>query len=248
MPIAAVAVGAKIIDSGIKANASRKAAHEQLMGIKDAKAATTSAYDEAKGYQDPYLAAGKQSIGDMAAGVAQGGEFNRKFSNEDFGVDPGYQFRLEQAQKAQEHSAAARGGALSGAAIKGATDYSQGLAAQEYQSAFQRYQSDLSGRYNRLADVAGRGQRAADVRTGAATDYGNTMSGLAVNKGNVNAAKDLAYGQQGVNAVNTVANAKPSDVGGGSLSSYGSGAVSAAAGSTSEGYTGNAMDQWLKTK
>ena len=52
--------------------------------------------------------------------------------------DPGYQFRLQQGQKALETSAAARGGLLSGGTLKGIQDYAQGLASQEYGNVYAR--------------------------------------------------------------------------------------------------------------
>lgn len=53
-------------------------------------------------------------------------------------IDPGYQFRLQQGQQALERSAAARGGLLSGRALKDTADFSQGLASQEFGQAFAR--------------------------------------------------------------------------------------------------------------
>jgi len=56
----------------------------------------------------------------------------------DFEADPGYQFRLKQGQNAIEGSAAARGGLFSGAAGRQLQDYTQGLASQEYGTAYNR--------------------------------------------------------------------------------------------------------------
>jgi hypothetical protein len=52
--------------------------------------------------------------------------------------DPGYAFRMSEGQKALEASAAARGGLFSGATGKALTDYSQNLASQEYDKAWNR--------------------------------------------------------------------------------------------------------------
>ena len=103
-------------------------------------------------------------------------------------------------------AAAARGGALSGSAIKANQEFGQGLASQEYQSAFSRYQSDLANRYNRLSDVASRGQRSADVMTQTTSNFGDSLAGNNVNRGNVEAAKEISYGKSATNALNQLGN------------------------------------------
>jgi hypothetical protein len=57
------------------------------------------------------------------------------------GQDPGYQFRLKEGMQGLERSAAARGGLLSGGTLKGIQRYGQDMASQEYQNAFNRYQT-----------------------------------------------------------------------------------------------------------
>lgn len=63
--------------------------------------------------------------------------------------DPGYQFRLDQGMKGVNNSAAARGGLLSGAALKATDQYNQDYASGEYGNAFNRYQTT---RGNKLQD------------------------------------------------------------------------------------------------
>lgn len=52
--------------------------------------------------------------------------------------DPGYQFRLQQGNQALERSLASRGLGQSGAALKAAQEYGQGLADQTYNDFFNR--------------------------------------------------------------------------------------------------------------
>lgn len=66
----------------------------------------------------------------------------RNFGASDFQTDPGYAFRLSEGMKALDRTAASRGGLLSGATLKGAQRYGSDLASQEYQNAFNRYQSN----------------------------------------------------------------------------------------------------------
>ena len=53
-------------------------------------------------------------------------------------ADPGYQFRLAEGMKALNQQAAARGGLISGAALKGAQRFGQDLGSQEYGAAYGR--------------------------------------------------------------------------------------------------------------
>lgn len=75
--------------------------------------------------------------------------------------DPSYQFRLQQGMDALQKSAAAKGGFFSGQTGKDLTEYSQGLASQEYQNAYARQRAEEEAMYNRLAGLAGTGQTAA---------------------------------------------------------------------------------------
>ena len=66
-----------------------------------------------------------------AAPSADFGKYARDFSMADFQADPGYAFRLSEGQKALERQAAARGGLISGAALKAAQRYGQDAASQD---------------------------------------------------------------------------------------------------------------------
>lgn len=234
MPVAVVAVAA-FASAAVKARGAKNAADAQKKGINTAKQDITDAYEEAKSYQDPYLDAGKQAIGQLSEGTKAGGDFNRSFQMSDFVADPGYQFRLSEGQKSLERSAAARGGALSGSAIKGAQDFGQNLASQEYQSAYSRFNNDMNTRFDRLSRLASSGQHAADVRTGAATDYGSQIGNLSVNKGNVNAANKIASSTAWGNAIGTIGNAVAGGMGGSSIGS----------GGNISDYTSPAYSDWL---
>ena len=89
------------------------------------------------------------------------GSMARSFGMQDFEQDPGYAFRMSEGLKALERSAAGRGGAASGAAMKGITQYGQNLASQEYQNAFNRYQTNRQNILNPLLGLTGSGRGAA---------------------------------------------------------------------------------------
>lgn len=62
-----------------------------------------------------------------------------KFNPGDLTQDPGYQFRLQEGQKALERSLAAKGLGTSGRALKAAQEYGQGLADTTYNEAYNRW-------------------------------------------------------------------------------------------------------------
>lgn len=87
------------------------------------------------------------------------GFLQQRFNNDVFEKDPGYQFRMDEGNKAVEAGAAARNGLLSGAAMKAMQKYSQGFASNEYGNAYNRFTGDQQNMYNRLAQMAGTGQQ-----------------------------------------------------------------------------------------
>lgn len=92
--------------------------------------------------EDPYYgmyANGYQAAPDLMVGNYQD---PGDFTMEKFQQDPGYAFRMSEGLKALDRTAAARGGLISGSAMKGAMRYGQDMASQEYQNAFNRYNAN----------------------------------------------------------------------------------------------------------
>lgn len=105
---------------------------------------------------DPYTQLGTQMAGQYGTEVAKGqnqpgfsytpDEFN--FSTE---KDPGAQYRMEQANKALQASAIAKGG-MGGGFAKALQANAQGLASQEFQNAWNRNMEKNKFGYQRAAD------------------------------------------------------------------------------------------------
>jgi hypothetical protein len=110
----------------------------------------------------------------LSAGGADNGSAVKDFSADDFTSDPGYQFRVDQGQQALERSAAARGGLMSGAALKDTARFSQGLASQDYQAAFDRFQVNRSNKLTPLQSLTGTGQTAAATLGSAGQNFANS--------------------------------------------------------------------------
>lgn len=140
-------------------------------------------YDQSRADLAPYREAGATSLTGM-----QDKDFQRDFTLADFQKDPGYQFRMEEGQKALERSASARGGLMSGAALKGIAQYGQNFASNEYQNAYNRFNQDRNTRFGRLSDIAHMGQASASQTADNSMRYGQSMSDLYTGLGNAQAS------------------------------------------------------------
>ncbi|MFH1739491.1 MAG: hypothetical protein ABIH23_10835 [bacterium] len=107
---------------------------------------------------------------------------------QDWQTDPGYQFRMQQGQKALEASAAAGGGLMSGGTLKALTQYGQGVASDEYSKVHGRALGDWAA--NEQARLQGYGatgqERMADYarRQGSASDaFSQALSKYQTNLG-----------------------------------------------------------------
>jgi hypothetical protein len=119
------------------------------------------------------------------------------FGPEQFSKDPGYGFRLAEGQKALERSAAARGGLISGGALKAATRFGQDMGSQEFGNAFNRYQIERAAKLGPYQTLAGFGQTSVNQLGQAGQNYASNVGNLMTGAGAAQAA-----GQVGVaNAV-----------------------------------------------
>jgi hypothetical protein len=123
----------------------------------------------------------------------------------DYQADPGYAFRLGEGQKALDRQAAARGGLISGGALKAATRYGQDMGSQEYQNAFNRYQTNRSNQLQPLGNLMASGQSAASNQGSAAGQYGVNAGNLITQAGQAIGAGQLGVGNTINNALGTAA-------------------------------------------
>jgi hypothetical protein len=157
------------------------------------------------GQLSPYLQAGGQGVGQLAQFLAPGGQGLKPFTADMMSqYDPGYQFRLDQGQKALEHGAAARGGVLGGAQQKALTRYGQDYGSNEYQNAWSRYMAGQQQQYGMLSGLAGLGLNATGQAGNALGNYGaraggNLMTGgQLLGQANLGTAQELGQANLGV--------------------------------------------------
>lgn len=171
----------------IGASASRSASKTQAAAAGQAADVQQRQYEQTREDQAPYREAGYNALANLQR-TAGNVPAAFKFGAGDYQADPGYAFRLSEGQKALDRQAAARGGLISGGALKAAQRYGQEMGSQEFGNAYNRaltsYNTDVAREnqlYNRQAGLAGIGQTATNLVGQAgqnyATNVGNLMTG-----------------------------------------------------------------------
>jgi hypothetical protein len=195
---AALGVGGSLLGS----SAAKSAAGTQAAAAGAATDAQREMFERQIELQAPFREAGLAGqnrllellgIGGNAGAQGYGQYGSAQFTPANFlaNQDPGYAFRMSEGLKGLERSAAARGGLLSGSTLKGIQRYGQGLASDEYQNAFNRFQTQRANTLNPYASLAGVGQTSANTLTGAAGQFGQQMGSNIIGAGNAAAAGQI---------------------------------------------------------
>lgn len=193
-------VGGAILGSAIIGGySSNKAASTQANAAQQSLDVQKDIYEQQKSLQEPYRQAGLAGqnklmdylgLSGNTTNAGYGDWQNPSMTAQQFNQyqDPGYSFRLNEGLKALQSSAAARGGLLSGATLKGITNYGQGAASQEYQNAFNRYQTSRTAALSPLQQLQGVGQAAASNQASAAGQFGTGVSNALTGAANASAS------------------------------------------------------------
>lgn len=181
-----IPAAASLIGSGMQASATKKAAAASAESADKATALQQKMYEESVARQQPFLAGGTEDYNRLRALMSGGPGAAQQFLQ----MDPGYQFRLGEGLKALDRQAAARGGLISGGALKAAQRYGQDLGSQEFGAA-----------YNRLAGLANIGPQAAGVMSTLGQNYAGNVGNIYQHQGDIAAqaaiARGSAYGRAG---------------------------------------------------
>jgi hypothetical protein len=169
-------------------------------------------YQENVARQKPFYDVGVNALPELVAASKY-----TPFGMQQFQQDPGYAFRLKEGQQALDRQAAARGGLISGGALKAAQRYGQEMGSQEYTNAFNRYQAERQARLGPLQSLTGMSQTTAQQLGSAgqqmASNVGDAMGSAAAARasGYVGGANALTSGlgtylnyRQGNNMVNAM--------------------------------------------
>ena len=171
-PVTGTIIGSTVIGAA----SSKSAADTQANAARRAADLQKEQFDITNEQQRPFREAGVRALGKFESMADY-----KPFDMNAFTQDPGYGFRLKQGQKALDASAAARGGLISGNALKAATAFGQDMGSQEYQNAFNRYQTERQATLSPYMTLAGYGTNAnalsAQAGQNYATNAGNMITG-----------------------------------------------------------------------
>lgn len=176
-------------------NAASTAGDNALASADRAAMGVDTATTSANALLNPYATAGSGAADTLAKGVAEGGDFNRIPTAADIQIDPGYAWRQQQAQQAYERSAGAHGGVDNGGFTRDLIRYIGNDASQEFQNAYQRFQTSNQNRFNNVFGVAGMGKDAS-------TTMGGNLIGSATYGGNVRNQATQYGGDRNIDAMN----------------------------------------------
>jgi hypothetical protein len=206
-------------------------------------------YDQTREDFAPYRASGTANLNQLNTllgiggntGAADYGRFaTADFTPADFAAnkDPGYAFRISEGLKAIDRQAAARGGLISGNALKAASGYSSDLASQEYNAAFNRFQTIRGNTLQPFQMGAAAGQSAAAMQGQSNANFGSAGSQAI---GQFGQGATSAYGALGTGTYNAVGNYGQNATG--ILGAYGTNVgnnLIGAGNATASGYVGQA--------
>ncbi len=205
MPPAAIMGGAMVGSALISSNAAKKAAKAQTSAADAAAAEQGRQFDISRADQMPWLQEGQgaiRTIGDLL----RSGSIFPNFTGEDLASEPGYQFGLQEGNKAIENAARARGMFMSPSTVKGLLRYGNDYAGTKFQDAYNRDMTNRTTKYNMLSGVAGTGQTAANTLTSAGQNYANNVGQLVTGAANARGAAGIAGANAWGNALGQGAN------------------------------------------
>lgn len=183
--VAAAVIGAGVVGAAASSSASRR----QQSAANNATDSQERIFEQQREDQKPWREAGATALQDIMSRFGDGGYFDRQFGPEDLKTNlaPNYEFMRRQGEGAVASQLNAMGG-LGGNSLQAISKWNQDYAQNAYQQAFQNYQSQREGIFNRLASIAGLGQTASsNASTGASTFAGN-IANTQVGAGNAAAA------------------------------------------------------------
>jgi hypothetical protein len=203
--VAYVGGGATLASGYMQGQAAKKAAAESAAATRYAADINKQMFDITNENLRPYREQGQATLKDLMTRMP---ELTRGYTAEDFnqGIDPGYQFRLAQGQKAYENQLNRGGGLISGNAMQGMQDYTQGQASQEFANAFGRNTTTQTNIFNRLKGIADMGLGATGTTAEAATRTGESMGSAAIAGGQAQAAGQIGAAKAYGNTLQGMAN------------------------------------------
>lgn len=173
--------------SSAQRSASKRAIRSNEILTREERARQDRLLAEQRADFAPWRETGQEALRTIYDGIRTGTYDPPVFDPDEINLqqDPGYQFRLDEGERAMQRTASARGNLLSGQQIREALRYSQGVASQEYQNAYARYADQWAreadrrqNRYRMLNELSGQGLSAASRQSTATANNALTSSNL----------------------------------------------------------------------
>jgi hypothetical protein len=184
-----VGAGTSLYGSGQQASAEKNAINAQMQ-----------MFNTASGYENPFIQTGQNALQQYMQSLPG---LTQPFTAATLPSTPGYQFTLNQGQKGVQNGYAAQGLGSSGAAMKGASDYTTGLAQSTYNQQLQNYLAQNQQIASLLYQPVQTGANAANALTGAAIQTGQGIGSSMVGEGNALAAGGAGVSNSVTGGVNS---------------------------------------------
>lgn len=154
----AAATVSTIAGALISSEATSSAADQQAEAAANAERTQRVQYEQTRSDLAPYREAGTNALNQITALNQPGADYSAFFNS------PDYKFAFDEGTRALDRSAASRGRLFSGGQVRGAQQFGQGLASQQF-----------GNYYNRLANMAGSGQNAANTTGSLGANFANQV-------------------------------------------------------------------------
>lgn len=175
--------------------AAKRASEAQMGAAFQANELEKKMYEQSRADQMPWLEQGKNSLAQLGQLTKWGGDFRKPFDMSQFEADPGYQFRLGEANRGADRAAAARGLTNSGTALRELSRVNQGMASDEFQNAYNRWVQERQTQYNMLSGLANTGQVTGGQLANLGSDYSNQYGQNLGQAANARASSFVAGGR-----------------------------------------------------
>ena len=171
------AVAAAVVGAGASIWGASEAADAQQSAANKASRLERESRDQIRADFAPYRETGASALTKYADSLGLNGDAARDQFRTDFRADSGYQFSFDEGQRAVQGSAAAKGGLLSGGAMKALNRFGTGLADQQYGSYLDRYMNLANLGQNSAAQTGAFGSQSAGRQGAYALDAGAARAG-----------------------------------------------------------------------
>jgi len=185
--VATAIVGGAVVGGVLQGNAAKSAANAQVQGDAAAIAEQRRQFDITQKNLQPWLTAGTNALSQQQA--LNKGDYSSFFAS------PDYNFTRNEGMRGLQQTAAARGGAFSGNALKALSDYNQNLASQQY-----------GNYYNRIAGMSGTGQQTGINLGNLGQQSANSIGSLLAGQGDARASGIVGQANAWGNALGGITN------------------------------------------